>query len=52
MKKMEQQILVKLSRHFKTMRVTYWLKQLHNKVDLTSWIFTVACNHRMVLQIF
>jgi hypothetical protein len=49
---MEQQILVELSRHVTTMRVTCWLELLSNKADLTSWISTVACDHRKVLQIF
>jgi len=34
------------------MRVTCWLEQLPNKADLTSWIFTVACDHRKILQFF
>jgi len=33
-------------------RVTCWLEQLPNKVDLTSWISTVACDHRKILPIF
>jgi len=51
-RKMERQFLVKLSRHVKTMRVTCWLEQLPNKADLTSWISTVACDHRKVLHFF
>jgi len=41
-----------MSRHVNTMRVTCWLEQLPNKTDLTSWISTVACNHRKILQFF
>ena len=34
------------------MRVTCWLEQLPNKVDLTSWISTVPCDHRKIIPIF
>jgi len=40
----------RLSLHAKTMIVTCWLETLANKDDLTNLIFTVAYDHRNVLQ--
>ena len=40
----------RLSLHAKTMLVTCWLETLANKDDLTNLIFTVAYDHRNVLQ--
>jgi len=47
---LEQQILVRLSLHAKTMLVTCWLETLAKKDDVTNLIFTVAYDHRNVLQ--